>query len=592
MFTDTAKRSSALLGLARQALEGAPPGALVEAAVRAIGPFDGPKVARSIGERFASAAREPDVTSDVADDPALEEALSLIRTAARRVATSQASAERYRLMLERASDGIYIVDASGRYVDVNESGAAMLGFTKEELYRLHIYELVDPADPPIDMPAVRGGESIIRCRRVRKKDGTFMLAELSSHMLPDGTLFGISRDVTDRVRTQEKLHQAQRMEAIGRLAGGIAHDFNNLLTIILAAADVVATELPSQEPLGAHVEAMRQAGTRGAALTRQLLALSRHQPSDARALDVDAQLRRMAPILRRLLGEDIEIRVVVNGQLPPVRIDPSQLDQVFLNLAINARDAMPRGGALVFSSDVEEDGRMVLLRVTDDGVGMDEETRARAFEPFFTTKPAGSGTGLGLATVYGIVQHAGGEIDVESAPGRGTTFRIRLPVTEAARESTPPPERRACGARTNALVLVVEDEPSVRRIVRHILEGGGHRVLEASDGAQGLEVAQSSRERIDAVLSDVVMPGMSGPELTSRLRAERPDLPVLLMSGYLGDALARHGVAPDVVILEKPFTPAMLLEAIERALDPSVRSQPISVFSRASDQSPGKTVGG
>jgi CheY-like chemotaxis protein/two-component sensor histidine kinase len=362
------------------------------------------------------------------------------------------------------------------------------------------------------------------------------------------------------------------MEAIGRLAGGIAHDFNNLLTVILAATEVVSDDASVRGAVAEHLEAVRQAATRGAALTRQLLVLSRHNPPDSKLLDVSAQIRRTVPIMRRLLGEDIEIRVELTDGLRPVRIDPSQLDQILLNLAINARDAMPRGGRLVFATSAGEGDRSMELTVTDDGTGMSAETRERAFEPFFTTKPEGSGTGLGLATVYGIVKQRGGEIAIESAPDRGTRFRITLPTAEPRDAEDEPVARQERPAPAGALVLVVEDEPSVRRIVRRILESAGHRVLEAGSGAEALELAHRAERPLDALVTDVVMPGMSGPELTKRLRAEQPGLAVLLMSGYLGDVLAQHGVGSDVALLEKPFAPSILLDALGRALAQSPRS--------------------
>ncbi len=634
------------------------------------------------------------------DDPFTAELVVLTRAACMR-------AERYRQMLEQATDGIYIIDGGGHYVDVNASGAAMLGFTKQELYQQRIVDLVHPEDPPIDLASVRGGESILRRRRIRRKDGGFMLAELSSHMLSDGTIVGIARDITERERAERelrdvttrlqqalraaragtweadvetgggywsdesyrllgfepgsvvpsydiwlecihpedrelaseavararrerneldveyrivlpddsvrwvravgtailsddgrtramygiqmditdskeaalaraeaesRLHQAHRMEAIGRLAGGIAHDFNNLLTVILAAAEVVADEVPEHGLVGEHLESVRQAATRGAALTRQLLVLSRHRKPQVQRVDLGAQIRRMVPILQRLLGEDVELVVDLARGSWPVRLDPSQLDQVLFNLAINARDAMPQGGRFTFAVSAADGGDTVVLTVSDDGVGMDESTRSRVFEPFFTTKPEGTGTGLGLATVYGIVAYGGGVIDVESALGRGTSFQIRFPAAEPLAPVAPAQSDSDVDSADGAVVLVVEDESGVRRTVRRILESVGHRVLVASNGSEALEVLEAQGNPPDAVLSDVVMPGMSGPELTSRLRERWPGLPVLLMSGYLGDVLERHHLAADVALLEKPFTPSRLLDALARALAQSPRS--------------------
>ncbi len=703
MGMDERERQIALLRLARRVLEGEDP----DSAAEVLWGIDDEERARAIAARLSHAGSGAPSVDTAPGDAFVAELIALLSAACEAGVEARL---RYREMLERASDGIYVVDANGRYIDVNESGASMLGFTKDELCQLHIFELVDPNDPPIDVASVRAGRSITRIRNVRRKDGSFMLSELSSHMLPDGTLFGIARDVTERERVQRelrettrrfqqalraaragtwewivgtnqvhwseetyllmgfepgdgrttyelwldcvheddrelaselvvravserddldleyrvvrpdgslrwmravgqtvvgddgtpvamygiqldvteskeaelaraaaevRLNQAHRMEAIGRLAGGIAHDFNNLLTVILAATEVVTQEIPTHGLVGEHFDAVRQAASRGAALTRQLLTLSRHNPPETRQLNVSVEVRRMVPILRRLLGEDIEIRTELADGLRPVRMDASQLDQVVLNLAINARDAMPSGGRVSFTTSAAGDGSVVLT-VSDTGVGMSADTRARAFEPFFTTKPEGTGTGLGLATVYGIVTQRGGDIVIDSEPDRGTVVRIHLPSVDPAAPEDAPELSSKSTAPEGALVLVVEDEPAVRRIVRRILESVGHRVIEAATGAEALEVARDAGAQLDAVVSDVVMPGMSGPELTKRLREVQPGVAVLLMSGYLGDVLARHGVATDVELLEKPFAPDGLLEALGRALAQSPRSERLS----------------
>jgi two-component system, cell cycle sensor histidine kinase and response regulator CckA len=699
---DALARQLAVLRIAGRAAAGASPQEVAAEAEVALAPLAGVEAARAIGAQLARAAAAPDDEDAAADEPFLRETITLVRGAARQCLAARTDLERYRTLLEHSSDGIYVVDPEGRYLEVNARGAEMLGYTRDELLRMRIYDLVVPTDPPVDMPAVRRG-AIVRRRSLRRKDGSLMTAEIGAQMLPDGGLFSIVRDVTERDRAERELHgraerfhhalraaragawewnvltnaafwseetyllmgmepgdghidyrtwlqsvhpedrasaetvvaravrdradlaceyrvvradgqvrwirdvgktvcddhgepiamygimiditdgketelarmeaearlqQTQRMEAIGRLAGGIAHDFNNLLTVILTASHVVGEGLPAADPSRVHAMAIREAAERGAALTRQLLALSRHQPVAPAQVDLDAQVRRIGPMLQRLLGATIEIESSLHGGLPLIRIDPGQLDQVLLNLAINARDAMPSGGRLTFATEVEGvgDGASVVLVVSDNGIGMDEATRARAFEPFFTTKPADSGTGLGLATVYGIVVQNGGGIEVESAPGGGSRFRLRLPVSVEPDEVELAPRRPPARAGGGARVLVVEDERSVRRLVVSILESSGHQVLAAASGAEALAIIEDAHEPLDLLVTDVVLPDLSGPQVAEQLRSHDPRARVLLMSGYPGDLLDGQGVDIAAPLLQKPFTPAMLLEAVQRAL--------------------------
>jgi CheY-like chemotaxis protein len=369
------------------------------------------------------------------------------------------------------------------------------------------------------------------------------------------------------------------MEAVGRLAGGIAHDFNNLLNVIMGYASLLTRRVSA----GADASRLAQivkAAERAAGLTRQLLAFSRKQVLEPRVLDLDTVVGELGGMLRRLIGEDVELVLQPGAGLWPVKADPGQLEQVVMNLAVNARDAMPQGGTLTISTaNVEVDpeeawrhptvaaGRYVVLTVRDNGCGMDQEVQSHIFEPFFSTKEKGKGTGLGLATVYGVVQQTGGQIRVESAPGRGAAFHIYLPPTEAAPTSAPAPARvePRRGAET---VLLVEDEDSLRELAAEVLEGLGYRVLVAVDGKDALRVAQGAKGPIDLLLTDVIMPGLSGREVAARLAPARPGLHVLFMSGYTDEAIAHHGVLePGMRLLNKPFTPDQLAQAVAHALD-------------------------
>jgi two-component system cell cycle sensor histidine kinase/response regulator CckA len=382
-------------------------------------------------------------------------------------------------------------------------------------------------------------------------------------------------------RTQAQLTHAQKMEAVGRLAGGVAHDFNNLLTVIQGRAEQLLDALPPADPLWRQADLIQKTGDRAAALTQQLLAFSRKQLRQPRVLDLNALVADLEKMLRRVIGEDIAIELALDPALGRVRADVSQIGQVALNLAVNARDAMPRGGALVIRTanvDVppEQDGnplgppsgRWVVLEVRDTGIGMDAETRLRIFEPFFTTKEPGKGTGLGLATVYGIVQQSDGHIDVESAPGHGTTFRIYLPRVESApetREIEPSSESPVTGDET---LLLLEDEGHVRRVVRESLTRWGYTVLEAARAHEALAIAERHPGRIDLLITDVIMPGMSGPDVARSLVGLRPGLKVLYVSGYADDALGQHGVLePDVAFLPKPFTVRELARKVRAVLD-------------------------
>jgi len=379
---------------------------------------------------------------------------------------------------------------------------------------------------------------------------------------------------------EDQLEQSRKMEAVGRLAGGVAHDFNNLLTAILGYSNLVLDELEPGHPARADVEQMRRAGESAASLTQQLLAFSRKQILQPQVLDLNQVVTRADSLLQRLIGEHIALVTALDPSLEHVSADPGQLEQVILNLALNARDAMPQGGKLTIeTANVELDdayarqhggsspGRHVMLAVSDTGIGMDAETQARIFEPFFTTKRRGEGTGLGLATVYGIVTQSGGSIWVYSETGRGTTFKVYFPrAAQAEDHAVAAP--RTDGLEGTETILLAEDQPEVRSVACAVLERYGYRVLQASRGDEALEILRTHPEPIHLLLSDVVMPSMSGPELARLVQLQRPGIRVLYASGYTDDAIVRHGMLdPGVSFLQKPFTPTALLTKIRELLD-------------------------
>src|SRR5256886_1556195 len=420
--------------------------------------------------------------------------------------------------------------------------------------------------------------------RHRRKDGTLIDVDIESQPI---TFAGrparlvLARDVTARRQLEDQLRQAQKMEAVGQLAGGIAHDFNNLLTAILGCTQLLLHATPPEDARREDVEEIKNAGLRAAELTRQLLAFSRRQVLAPKLLDMNSVVANMDKMLRRLIGEDVALVTELAADLGPVNADPGQLEQVLLNLAVNARDAMPQGGRLtiatanvVLTEEYAErhhrlpPGQYVLLAVSDTGVGMDEATQKHLFEPFFTTKEVGKGTGLGLATVYGIVKQSGGYIWVYSEPGHGTTVKVYLPRVPGAAEPLPvaaaTPELR----RGSEIVLLVEDAAPVRSLARKSLESYGYTVLEAADGPAALDLAARHPRGIDILVTDVVMPGMSRPELARRLAPLRHGMRVLYTSGYTDDAMVRQGVLrAGVAFLQKPFVPETLARKVREVLD-------------------------
>ncbi len=492
---------------------------------------------------------------------------------------------RNQLILDSAAEGICGLDRSGRITFANPAAQRMLG-RSENLGGQVFHELVHPSPPqagahepgecPLLAPArdgrVRQGE---RDDFLHADGSSFPVDCVAAPIREDGEVLGVAlffANLTERQRLEEQLRQAQKMEAVGSLAGGIAHDFNNLLAVILSCGSFLRDSLQDSDPRCEDVAEIIRAGQRAADLTRQLLAYSRRQVLSPVTFDLNAVLDDAEKLLRRLIGEDMELVVVRAPALAPVRADPGQLQQVILNLAVNARDAMPGGGRLTIETQnvtlSAPFGGWVMLSVSDTGTGMDAQTVSRLFEPFFTTKGLGKGTGLGLATAYGIVKQSGGDICVDSSPGKGTTFRVYLPRAtddEAQREEPAPNGDAAGGAET---VLLVEDEPAVRALAARALEGCGYHVLQTGSPANAVELCRRYDGPIDLLLTDVVMPGMSGPELAARATALRPQARVLFMSGYADHPAAREdAVEMDVPFLQKPFTPQSLTRRVREVLD-------------------------
>lgn len=496
--------------------------------------------------------------------------------------------ELFRLISENAADMIALVDANGRRLYNSPSYEKLLGYSAEELMKTSAYDQIHPDDREAVIAATRQARESGMGRRleyrVRHKAGRWLAVESTVSVVRSDTkeekLVIVNRDITDRKQLEEQLYLSQKLEAIGRLSGGVAHDFNNLLGVIIGYSEALQRQIRKDHPFREPIDEIQNAGKRAAMLTQQLLAFSRKQVLEPKVLDLNTVVSDVEKILRRLIGEDIELEIVLPTELGRVKADRGQIDQVILNLAVNARDAMPKGGKLIVETSnaaLDENdvnrfryvipGPYVLLKVTDTGCGMDAELQSHIFEPFFTTKE-GKGTGLGLATVYGVIKQSGGYIWVDSEVAKGTTFKIYLPRIEDPQEMAEQPERPVERAsRSSRTVLLVEDEHSLRKLTRATLIEIGHHVLEASDAFQALEIAAKTEFNIDLLLTDVVMPGMSGRILADRLCATRPDIRVLYMSGYTDGAVATHGVLESgISILRKPFTRDELTERVDEVL--------------------------
>jgi PAS domain S-box-containing protein len=500
----------------------------------------------------------------------------------------RAGEERYRRFFEEDLTGDYISSPDGKLLACNPAFARILGFDNPEDVMSHqaveFYSSNQAREDFLDL--VKREKKLTNYEtQYCKRDGStvYVIENAVGTFDNDGELTEIKGyifDNTERKKLEGQLLQSQKMEAIGRLAGGVAHDFNNMLTAIMGYSDILISRLPAGDPLLKNVIEIKKAGEQASLLTQQLLAFSRKQVLRPQVLELNTVIRETDDMLRRLIGDDIELLSVLSSDLWPLRADQSQLKQIILNLAINSRDAMPDGGRLVVEtrnveldeeycrihSEVSE-GQYVMLSVTDTGIGMDAETCSHIFEPFFTTKEQGKGTGLGLSTVYGIVQQSKGHVTVYSEQGKGTAFKIYLPCVVESAQKVVSAESSPGLPGGSETVLVVEDEDSVRNLARSVLEAKGYSVLEASGGQEALRIAREYEGTIDILLTDVMMPRMSGSDLARRMAAERPGLKVVFVSGYSESFVLQNRVLdPDSVFLEKPFTPNSLTRKIRQAL--------------------------
>jgi PAS domain S-box-containing protein len=546
---------------------------------------------------FAIYYREPRSPS-ARDLQVIERATHLATIAVERERVEQTLRQvenRHRSIVDNAVEGFFQTLPSGGYVSVNPALARMYGYDVPADLIAGVGDIghqvyVDPHRRAefkrlmTEHGQVQGFEY-----QVYRKDGTKIWLSENARAVrdPSGVVLyyeGTVVDVTERKQLEDQLRQAQKMEAVGQLAGGVAHDFNNLLMVIQGNAEVMLDRLHPTEALCKNVHQIKKAAEQAAALTRQLLAFSRRQALQPKVLDLNSITLEIGKMLPRLIGEHIELKILPNATQGWVKADQSQLEQVLLNLAVNARDAMPTGGKLTIetaSAELDESyvrqhvsvrpGPYVILAVSDTGIGMDAETQAHCFEPFFTTKEQGRGTGLGLATVYGVVKQSGGWIWVYSEPGRGTTFKIYLPMVHQDIEAPRHAKGQGEAPRGTETILVVEDQDGIRELARDFLESCGYKVLVSKDGAEALGIAERHKDPIDLLVTDVIMPKVNGRELAQRLTAMRPSVRVLYMSGYTERAASHHDILEqDTICLEKPFSLRTLAAKVREALDAPV----------------------
>jgi PAS domain S-box-containing protein len=508
------------------------------------------------------------------------------------------SEEKYRKILENIAEGYYEVDLAGHFTFFNDSVCRILGYTRNELMGMNNRNYTDPKNSKNLYQAFnhvyRTGDPFKGFEwEIIRKDGTIRSVEASVSLIrnPKGepTGFrGIVRDITEQkeagremIALQEELRQSQKMEAIGRLAGGIAHDFNNLLTVISGNCQLSLLDLKEGDPLRRSIEEIRVASDRASSLTRQLLAFSRRQTLNFMILDLNDILRNLDKMLHRVIGEDIELIYLLSKDIGKIKTDPGQVEQVILNLALNARDAMPKGGKLILetaNAEIDDEyvqahigvkpGRYVRLSVSDTGAGIPPEVRERIFEPFFTTKENGKGIGLGLSTVYGIVKQSGGNIWVYSEPGYGTVFKVYFPRAEEPVEVWSEKVKEIETLYGGETILLVEDDEAVRKLAMQILRKQGYKVLEAKHGGDALLISKKYQDLIHLMVTDVVMPGMSGRELAENLLATRPEMKVLYISGYTDNTIVHLGVLePEIHFIQKPFTMEALAKKVREVLD-------------------------
>jgi PAS domain S-box-containing protein len=505
--------------------------------------------------------------------------------------------ESFHLLFETNPHPMWVFDRNSlRFLEVNSAAVHHYGYSRAEFLAMRITDIRPPSEVERTIASVQsevqaGTRRHIGEWRHQTKDGRLIDVEIAAHDIDfnghPGRLV-VAHDVTERKRLESQLLQSQKLEAVGQLAAGVAHDFNNLLNVITGYSELLLRSLPAMGTDRERTEQIRRAAERGGGLTRQLLAFSRRQVLEPRVLDLNAALADVQSMLTRLIGEDIRMVTAFDPALGRVFADPGQMEQVLVNLVVNARDAMPGGGALVLeTSNVDLDeayarthpgskaGPHVRLAVSDTGHGMDAATASRVFEPFFTTKPRGKGTGLGLATVHGIVQQSGGHVEVYSEPGHGSTFKIYLPRAEAQEDKPADEATRVEPHGGSETIVLVEDEDGLRALIREVLEDAGYRVVEAPDPERGLAAVRAQPQGIDLLMTDVILPQMRGNELADRVREIWPQARVLFMSGYTDEAIGQHAVlAPGAPFLQKPFSLAALLAKVRAVLEGPLEMPP------------------
>jgi len=503
---------------------------------------------------------------------------------------ARASEDRYRMLFDASPLPMWVFDAETlAFLAVNDAAVQHYGYSRDEFAAMTIADIRPSEDLARLREDVAGaaGPDHGHLWQHRKKDGTIITVEVKANDFNFGgrrSRLVLANDVTLRVRLEEQVRRTQKMDAIGNLAGGVAHDFNNLLSVILSYTGLFLDGLSPSDPARADLEEVRKAGERAANLTRQLLAFGRQQMLAPRVLDLNQVLVGVEKMLRRLLGADVELAMLTTP-VGLVMADPGQVEQVVMNLVVNARDAMPGGGKLTIeTANVHLDaeyaaqhidvtpGAYVMIAITDTGSGMDAATLARIFEPFFTTKEQGKGTGLGLSTVFGIVKQSKGHIWVYSEPGKGTTFKVYLPRSDPRDHPSTPPPSAPLTLHGTETILVVEDEDPVRAVMRTVLRRHGYNVLEAQNGGEAFLICEKFTAKIHLLVSDVVMPRMSGRELVERLAPMRPDMKVLYVSGYTENSIVHHGVLDaGITFLQKPITPDALARKVREVLDGPAR---------------------
>jgi len=534
------------------------------------------------------------MATNLLDSPEIGAVVANIRDVTDRKALDDAlvvSQQRFAALFESGIIGIIVADGSGKVYQANDAFLTMLGYTRDELAELDWRKATPPewAQWGVETNELlhRFGRAKPREKEYFRKDGSRIPALVGMAAVQGGEqIISFSVDLTERKKAAEAIaaldaqfRQAQKMEAVGRLAGGVAHDFNNILSVIMSYADLLMLDLGPGNRSRDDVEQILKAADRAAALTSQLLMFSRQQVIEPKVLDLNDVISDVEKMLRRLVGEDVELVSRLSPSIGKVRVDRGSIEQVLMNLAVNARDAMPDGGMLTIETSgavLDEayarehfgasPGRHVLLAVTDTGTGMDEATQVRVFEPFFTTKERGKGTGLGLSTVFGIVQQSGGRIELESKPGKGTRFKVYLPVVDGEIHESRAPVARTT-TRGSETILLVEDDVQLRAVARGVLERLGYRVIAAADGREALALSEKHPGPIDLLLTDVVMPHLRGPDLAERIAATRPAMKILFMSGYTDDAFRRSELGPGIAFLPKPITPTTLTKKVRQVLD-------------------------